>query len=66
MSKVIYFEAAKPCTVKHPLIYRIRDLLRGGNPAPEMGRKRIDPSADYGSWSQGFYPPALPNEKSPR
>ena len=63
--RCIYWQAAKPCTVKHPLVYRIRDWLRGGNPEPKPGRKVIHPGDDYGSWSQGFYPAAYPNKKKP-
>lgn len=66
MNRVTYWQTAKPCTVKHPLVYRIRDLLRGGNPEPKPGRKVIHPTDDWGSWSPGFYPAAYPNEKSPR
>ena len=64
--RAIYWQAAKPCTGKHPLIYRIRDWLRGGNPEPKPGRKVIHPTDDWGSWSPGFYPAAYPNKKSPR
>lgn len=60
MSKAVYFEAAKPGTVKHPLWYKLRDILRGGNPEPKEGWKRIRPEDDYGSWSNGFHPAAMP------
>lgn len=66
MSRAIYWQAAKPCTVKPSWRYWLRDLLHGGNPERREGRKRIRPGDDYGSWSQGFYPAALPNRKSPR
>ena len=65
MSKVRYFEAMPVKGLRHPLWYRIRELFRG-NPR-QMGRKAIRPGDDYGSWSNGFYPAAMPQKtKSPR
>lgn len=65
MSKVRFFEAMPVKALRHPLWYRIRAFFRG-NPT-EMGRKVILPGDDYGSWSNGFHPAAMPQKtKSPR
>lgn len=59
MSRAIRFLAQRPGTVKPSLVYWLRKIIHGGNPT-EMGRKVINPGDDWGSWSVGFYPPAMP------
>lgn len=65
MSKVRFFQTMPVKALRHPLWYRIRELLRG-NPT-DMGRKVILPGDDYGSWNNGFHPAAMPvKTKNPR
>ena len=65
MSKVRFFETMPVKALRHPLWYRIREFFRC-NPT-EMGRKVIRPGDDYGSWSNGFHPAAMPvKTKRPR
>ena len=60
MSKVIYFEAARPGIVHSSLWYFLRRILHGGNTTATEGRKRIIPGQPYGHWAQGFQTPAMP------
>lgn len=37
---------------------KVKRFFRLGNPAPEMGRKHIDPNLPYGHWANGWHAPA--------
>lgn len=36
---------------------KLKRFFRLGNPAPEEGRKYIDPSKPYGHWAAGWHEP---------
>lgn len=65
MSSVHYFLA--PC-VRRPAGKRVGVLRRLrrwllGQPAPDVGRRRIDPAMSWGHWAAGWSEPVKPTKR---
>ncbi len=56
--KGVKYYCTMPAHGMHETLWdKVKRFFRLGNPAPEKGRKYIDPSLPYGHWAAGWNDP---------